>query len=234
MRSIAAWGFGWCVGAIILLLFVLDATRAQPIAAVLFVAAGAAAFGVPTHLATRPYGSGRAIGQALIWVIGFAVAGALLSDHYLAQTGLASPGDLNINTDETMRARQASFDRWGVEPDVVSSVAFTFTIVTAFCFGSGTLSALIASGWGIKRMIRGMLFGLVTTVAVIAGFVLVPIGTYVLALVLSFGGAPRDLRWLSLPGGFALAALLAGGIAGTIIESGRAALLSYPAADPLQ
>jgi len=228
VRAIVAWGVGWCIGAVIFAMgfVLLAAFRAEAIEALLVLLASAASFGGPTYFAARRHGSRQPFVQALVWVIGIAVAGIVLSEYYLAQTALAQPGDLNINTYETMRARQASFDRWGVPPETVSSFAFTFAVVIASTFGSGLLSALVAGGWGIAGVIRGTLFGLAGVIAITAGLVLVPIGTYVLALVMSFGDGPRPFP--RLPSSFALAALLAGCAAGAIIEYARAALLLNP------
>lgn len=202
---------------------VLAARRAEAIEALLVLLASAASFGGPTYFAARRHESRQPLVQALVWVVGIAGAGIVLSEYYLAQTALAQPGDLNINTYETMRARQASFDSWGQSPETVSSFVFTFTVVMASTFGTGLLSALVASGWRIAGVIRGTLFGLASAFAITAGLVLVPIGTYVLTLVMVFGGGPRSLP--PLPSSFALAALLAGCAVGAIIEYARAALL---------
>lgn len=156
----------------------------------------------------------------MVWVVGFAVAGLLLWDRYLAETGLAPPGALNINTTETMQARQASFDRWGMEPEAVSSVIFTLAIVTGFGFASATLSSLLGSGFGGRRILRATLFGLISAAAVVAGCAVLPIAGYLLTIILSLGTI-GPLKGLSLPGGFVLATLMAGGSAGAIIDRAR-------------
>lgn len=221
-----AWGVGWCIGAVIFALafLVLSARRAEVVTTPLILLGSAVSFGVPTYLAARRNGSRRPIVQALVWVIVFTIGGIALSEHFLARTALASPGELNINTYETMRARQASFDRWGVEPEVVSSFVFTFAVVVASSFGSGLLSALAVSGVGIIRLIRGTLFGLATAIAIIAGLVVIYIGGYVLALVIAVLRTPA-FPLPVLPSGFALAIMLAGCTAGSLIEYARGALL---------
>lgn len=49
----------------------------------------------------------RASAQAFVWVVGFTIVGALLMNGFGDHHRLAKPGDLNINTRETMRERQA-------------------------------------------------------------------------------------------------------------------------------
>ena len=208
----------------------LATSRTEATTALCVLLAGTASVGIPTYLGARRNRSHRPIVQSLVWVASFAVAAVMLSEHYLERTALAQPGELNINTFETMRERQASFDRWGVAPEVVSSFMLTLTVVVASSFCGGLLSALVGSGWGRTRLMRGMLFGLATAVATTAGLALIPVGTYVLAIAMVFAGRPPVLLFLApLPGGFVIAALLAGCLAGSIIEYARAALLPHPA-----
>lgn len=228
VRAIIAWGVGWCIGAAIFTMgfLVLATRRVEVVDALLILFASAVSFGGPAYFAARRDGSRQPIVQALVWIIGITTAGMVLSDYYLAQTALAQPGELNINTYETMQARQASFDRWGVPPETVSSFVFTCAVVIASTFASGLLSALVVSR-GMAGIIRAALFGLASTVAITAGLVMVPIVTYVLLPVLTFGGGSKALP--PLPSSYALAALVAGCIAGSIIQYARATLLAHPA-----
>lgn len=228
MRAVAAWAMGWAIGVAAFLVgfVVLGTRRAEAITTLIILFGSAAAFGLPNYVASRQARSKRPLVQALVWFVCFAVAGILLSKYYLAHTGLALPGELNINTDETIRARQASFDRWGVPPETVSSVVFTFDVLVASCLASGLLSALVASGWGVTRLIRGMLFGVATTVAIVAGLFVVYLGTYGFGLVMAVARVRLAMSWLApVPMGFALATILAGCVVGSIIEYTRSILL---------
>lgn len=224
MVTIAAWAIGWCVGAMVFAVAfaVLAVQRTEWMVALLVLPASLAAFGFPTYIAARRNASRRPIVQALIWTIGAAAAGMVLSHHYVAETALASPGDLNINTTETIRARQASFERWGVAPEVVDSYVFSLEIIIAGCFGSALGSTLVAAAWEVKRLIHGMLFGLASAIAVVAGVALLPIGTYMFAMILLVG-TPPVLHARVLPTAFALTTMVAGSLAGTIIEYTRPA-----------
>jgi hypothetical protein len=124
-----------------------------------------------------------------------------------------------------MRARQASFDRWGVAPEVVSTWVFTSTVVIASSFGCGLLSALAGSGWSLTRLIRATLFGLATAIAIPASLVLIPVAAYFLAILLSPAAGA-----LALPLGLASAAMGAGCAAGAMIEGARTILLRPPRA----
>jgi hypothetical protein len=228
MRAIAAWAIGWAIGAITFVVgfVVLGAWRAEAITALFIVLGSAVSFGVPSYVGSRHAKSNRRLVQSLVWFVCFAIAGLLLSKYYLAQTALALPGELNINTDATMRARQASFDRWGAPPETVSSFVFTFEVLCATCFASGLLSAMAAAGWRVPDLIRAMLFGLATIVAIVAGLFVVFVATYGIAVVVAATRVRLAVSWLApLPMGFVLAAMIAGCVAGSISEYARGILL---------
>jgi len=103
------WGMGWTAGAVALgvAFWLFAEQRAVWLSFLLLPIAGAAAFGLPTYIGARRTGSRAPSAQAFVWVVGFTIAGVLLMNTFGDHHRLAEPGDLNINTRETMRERQA-------------------------------------------------------------------------------------------------------------------------------
>jgi hypothetical protein len=201
------WGIGWTVGAIALVLafWLFTERRVVWLSFLLLPTAGASSYGLPTIVGIHRTGSRAPWLQAFIWVLGFTIAAAVLMDACADQHRLAQPGDLNINTTETMRQRQASFDKWGMPPERVASLLFSAVVIISFALASGSVAAIVASEVTTPhRWLAIPLFGLASAGAIIAGL-------WVGALFASL---------------FPLAAGFAGGCAaGAIIEGARAMLL---------
>jgi hypothetical protein len=138
---------GWTVGAIALgvAFWLFAQERALWLSFLLIPAAGAAAFGLPTFVGARRTGSRAPVLQAFVWVVGFTIAGALLAKEFGDHHRLARPGDLNINTTETMRERQASFNRWGKPPEVMASLFFSVAVIVSVAVASGIVSATVGT-----------------------------------------------------------------------------------------
>ena len=229
VRTTLAWGAGWCVGAIMLApeTFGLVAERGGLLLPLRMLLASAAAFGAPTFIAARRSGWRWPTIHALIWFIGFTVAGIVVIEYLRPHA--PAPGALNINTTETMRARQASFGRWGVAPEVVSAYIFTITVIAAAPFSTAFLSALIATGAIMARVGRAALFGVAAAMAILGGVALMLFGTYAFTLAMSVTGIAAALHLSPLAHGFILAVLLAGCCAGAAIELARNLLINLVA-----
>jgi hypothetical protein len=146
-----------------------------------------------------------------VWVVGFTIAGAVLMNIVGPHHRLAQPGDLNINTTETMRQRQASFDRWGRPPEVVASFISSVVVIVSFALVAGILSAIVGTTVETPQRWRAIpIFGLAAAVGIIAG--------------LWVGAATSFL----LP----VASFAAGCTAGAITERARGTLLSNRSLPP--
>jgi hypothetical protein len=166
------WGMGWTAGAVALgvAFWLFAEQRAVWLSFLLLPIAGAAAFGLPTYIGARRTGSRAPSAQAFVWVVGFTIAGVLLMNTFGDHHRLAEPGDLNINTRETMRERQASFDRWGSPPEVVASFFFSVAVIISFAITAGMVSAIVGTQRVTPQRWRAvLLFGLAASLAIIAG-----------------------------------------------------------------
>jgi hypothetical protein len=149
--------------------------------------------------------------QAGVWVVAFLVAMSFVAEKFAQPHRLARPGDLNINTTETMRQRQLSFERWGRPPEDVDRLVFLILAVACFAVTSGTVSALVATTKRApRRWQHALLFGVAAGGSVIVG-----------GLMALFGAA------LYLP----IAGFAGGCTAGAIVEFARTSLIA-PAFDP--
>ena len=168
--------------------------------------AGASAFGLPAFVAAYRTRSDRPSTQAVIWIAAFFIAMCPVALAYAQPHQLARPGDLNINTTETMRQRQQSFDRWGVPPETIERHLLVLKAVASFAFLGGAFSTFIAGVGGARRR---WLDALLVGMAAVAGVIL---GAYVALMAAA--------TYFLLP----VAGLAGGGIAGGIIECARSSL----------
>jgi hypothetical protein len=202
------WGIGWSVGAIAFLaaLAVFAKERAWWVSFLLLPTAGAAAFGLPTYVGARRTAARAPLMQAFVWVAGFTIAGAFVMNDLSDRHRLAKPGELNINTDESMRERQRSFARWGRPPEVVASLFLSVGVVISFSVVSGIVSANIGTDAGTpQRAVASTLFGIAAAFGIIIGLWVGAVTTSLLLPAAGFAG---------------------GCTAGAIIERARTKLLS--------
>jgi hypothetical protein len=222
-----AWGSGWCVGVVGASIgLALSVSGASWILYPLVPVVGAISFGFPSYVGARRARACHPIAQAIIWIIGFTAAALVLAQFYVASTRLASPGDLNINTTETMRRRVDYIGRFGHPPEVVFAAAFVLAVLVAFAAGCGFLSGLTAtsSARGFNDTVRALVFGGATCVAVFTGLLLLVVGGPYLVHLMSVSRNPR----LELAGfvlGVVASGFVSGCASGAIVETARRALL---------
>jgi hypothetical protein len=219
VSPIVGWGLGWGISVLTAAVaFAIGDWRAvwghYPVALVI----GTIGFGLPVRLGAQRNGSRYPTVEAVIWVLGFTLAAIVLVDHFVAATQLAKPGDLNINTTETMRQRTEYYSTWHYPPEAV----FVFTVLSSFGIGCGFLSAFVAQ-WpsrGIAQLASATGFAAATGLAVFVGLLLSGLGVSILGPTLSRApGVPGGLL------GVGTALFGAGCAVGAIVESARRALL---------
>ncbi len=170
--AIPVWGTGWFVAVFVLdtAIWFADQDRAIWLGFVLLPVAGAAAVGLPTFMAVRTNGSRAPRAQALVWIVGFTIAAALVMNNVLEHHRLGRPGEVNVNTTETMRQRQASFSRWGKSPEVMASFFFSIGAIFSLAVTTGIVSGIIATTPTAPHRWPSILgFGFATGLAMIAG-----------------------------------------------------------------
>jgi hypothetical protein len=202
------WGMGWTVGAIALGIaaWLFEEKRAVWLSFLLLPTAGIAAFGLPTVIGAFRTGSRAPWAQAFIWVVGFTIAGVLLMNTFGDQHRLAEPGDLNINTSETILQRQASFDKWGRSPEEMASFFFSVAVIITFAVAAGILSAIVGTqAAALHKWLAIPLFGLAAALGIVVGLW---VGAVLASIFLPFAG------------------FAAGCTAGAITERARSTLLS--------
>ena len=109
---------GWTVGAIALgvAFWLFAQERAYWLSFLLLPTAGAVAFGLPTFVGARRTGSRAPLVHALVWELGFTIAAALVMNEFGDRNRPAKPGDLNMNTSETIRQRSSEFSPGHFDP----------------------------------------------------------------------------------------------------------------------
>jgi hypothetical protein len=174
---------------------------------------GLAAFGMPMGALARRHGSRAPSRERLIWTIVVTVTTLILIDQ-AASVNLASPGELNINTTETMRERQASFDRWGRPPEDVQALIRTVTVIAIGAILASVLSALAGA-----EPPRGRRFYLL--LPVYAAWTAVALGVSAIAgmLAMSVLGGLGAIVYIA--GG----SLAAGALFALLVSAGREVLL---------
>jgi hypothetical protein len=160
-------------------------------------------------------------------VIGFTATVVILAQFAAASTKLASLGELNINTTETMRQREASFRRYGQAPEVVSRVMLVLSVLVTFGTGCGFLSALAAQEAGFGSVLRALLFGIASCLALFMGLILLLVVGPYLAHFLSFAPVPAWDR-VGAVLNVALAGFVSGSVFDSIVELARSLLLHPP------
>jgi len=209
--AIPVWGTGWFVAVFVLVsaIWFVDQDRAVWLAFLLLPVAGAAAVGLPTFMAVRRNGSRAPRAQALVWVVGFTIAAALVMNTIRDHHRVGRPGEVNANTTETMRQRQASFSRWGQSPEVMASFFFSIATIFSLAVTTGIVSGIVATKPTAPHRWPSVLgFGFATGLAMIAGL---------------WAGAAASLIPPAAP-------FVAGCTAGAIIEWARFTLLHNRAA----
>lgn len=208
-HPIPFWGMGWTVAlvACFIAMVLLAEDRMLPVAFLLIALAALAAFGLPVFVSARRAGARAPILEAGVWAFASFLAMSIIADTYAVPHRLARPGDLNVNTTETMRARQQSFDRWGLSPEAIERRVTLVSAIGTFAVASGFCSALLGGVPGRRRKWSSVFtFGLTAALAVYAG---AAVGVLAVA------------TYMFLP-----AAGFAGGCtAGVIIERAKSALL---------
>lgn len=204
------WGVGWTVGPVFYFggFALLVHERMPSVAFLLIGLAGACAFGLPAIIAARRTNSRTPMLQGLAWVACFFVAMSMVALTFAEPHQMARPGELNINTTESMLERQQSFDRWGLPPEAIARRNLLRAAVLSFAFAGGVFSALIA---GAHRPAWTVVAVLTSGLAAGAGVML---GAYVALFMAA--------TYFLLP----VAGLGGGCVAGTAIEPARRLLLS--------
>jgi hypothetical protein len=131
--------------------------------------AGAAAVGLPTFIAVQRNGSRAPRAQALVWVVGFTIAAALVLNTVRDHHRPGRPGEVNVNTTETMRQRQASFTRWGQSPEVMSSFVFSIATIFGLAVTTGIVSGIVATKPTVRyRWLSVLRFGFAAGLGILA------------------------------------------------------------------
>jgi hypothetical protein len=228
ITPVIAWAAGWslsvfiAVGPVVHLSGVQNFWFLYPLAPLI----GSIAFGFPAYVGARSSKSSRPRWQALIWVIGFTATVVILAQFAAASTKLASLGELNINTTETMRQREASFRRrsssGGRVPRDADAVG-----ARDVRDGCGFLSALAAQEAGFGSVLRALLFGIASCLALFMGLILLLVVGPYLAHFLSFAPVPAWDR-VGAVLNVALVGFVSGSVFGSIVELARSLLLHPP------
>jgi hypothetical protein len=217
------WSLGWGLGLVMSAVAVvaLREWRSYWLCYLIELGVALVAFGLPIRAGARRTGSRHPTTEAMIWIVGFTAAAVVLTNYYLANTALALPGDLNINTTETIRERNEYFSRPHLPPELV----FSFSVVALFAGGCGLLSGITARPWqGTTDLWRAAVFGASTGVAVLTALAVGALVVPIAAHVLSMAHEPT-MQLLGGVTGFMTGGVLAGSVAGAIIEYSRRSLL---------
>jgi hypothetical protein len=227
VRPVLAWGLGWSAGLFLIALYfwaiVMDHGWPQyP----LLLSAGFAALGWPMYISARDQRSARPRTEAILWVIGFVVLVSVLTEYQPAAARLASPGEVNVNTTESMQRREWYFHTFHRSPEQIGQIVFVFAAISMFGAGCGLASGAAATwSWaGRKKFMHSIAFGAATSAAVltatVAMFAAISIVPFILAL--SMRSVSGRLGFLA---GLLVSGFLGGVTAGWIIHSARRGLL---------
>ena len=195
--AVAIWAAGWTLGA---MLFVLAGTtvdvKVPGVAVLAAMLVGLPAFAAPNYIATRMFGGRRPVLESAIWLAGFVVMWGVYA-------WINVPPALNINTTETMRARQEYFRSHNLPPETLMALRSIAIYALVAGFASGVLNGSRA-GW-LGRLGHGVAFGAIVAASFAAA-------AYVFAIVSS-----TMVLLLVAPA-------IAGAVAGAGITLGRRAL----------
>ena len=176
--AVAIWAAGWTLGAILLVFAGTTVDVKAPAVAVLTaVLVGLPAFAAPNYVATRMFGGRRPVLEALIWLGGFVVMWGVYA-------WVNVPPALNINTTETMRARQEYFRHHRIPPETLMALRSIAIYALVAGFASGVLNGSRA-GW-LGRLGHGVAFGAIVLASfAAAGYVFAILGSTMILLLVS-------------------------------------------------
>lgn len=221
-NAILGWFLGWAGGGLIAaaMIAVLSGSDVHWVANVLAVAFAAVGFGFPVVKGATAAGASHPKLEGLVWTIGFSVAAMMLVGYYVDSTGLAQPGDLNINTTETMRQRDEYFRTAHYPPEVV----FATWVVVLTAGTCGLVSGVVNTGRTVARAWRPIVFAATVAAGIVAALVVAILVLSIAVHVIPAGlGSPMLL--LGPFAAFAIGGMGGGSVAGLVIEPMRRVLL---------
>jgi hypothetical protein len=211
---VGMWAACWAVAAIAGVGgFAFDGTLVW-VRYVLLTAAACLALVPPNYRGAKARGSRHPVGEATVWAAGAVFVVLALMRQYDLATGLAAPGDLNVNTTETIRHRQQLAD-WGlVQPGLLMAVTAPLAIMAV-----ALLAGMLGCG-GPSAVRRALGFSVCATAGIVLGVVSGAVAAPIIGHLASMG-SQGPVEIVAAATGFVAGAAAAGGIAGTLVELGR-------------
>ena len=173
--AVAVWAAGWTLGAIVWACALIVTDIKVPAAAVVTaLLVGLCAFAFPNYVAARMFGGSRAALEALVWLSLFVVMWAVYA-------WINVPPALNINTTETMRAREEYFRNHSMPPEMWMALQAVAIYALAAGFWSGVLNGSL---WGWPGRLAGAIaFSAIVLASFAAAWIVIAVAASVFLMV---------------------------------------------------